>query len=78
MKQMFTLVFIALALAATSVATAGVRVVVNPFGFGIAPPVVYQPYPFYGAPPVVYAGGGYWGDRRGGHWRGRGGGGRRR
>jgi hypothetical protein len=70
--------FFALGLAASSIASAGVRVDIDPFGF-VAPPVVYAPYPYYGAPPVVYVGGGGWGHDRGGRGRGgRGGGGRRR
>ncbi len=79
MKQgILSVVLIAVALAAASAANAGVHVIINPFGFvAVAPPVVYQPYPFYAAPPVVYAGGGSWGDRRGGRSRGHGGGRRR-
>jgi hypothetical protein len=81
MKQaILSTVFIALSLAAASLATAGVRVIVNPFGFvAVAPPVVYAPGPYYAPPPVVYVGGGSWGDRRGGGRRDHGGrGGRRR
>jgi hypothetical protein len=89
MKQgILSFVFIALALTAASAANAGVRVVINPFGFlAPVPPVIYQPYPFYAAPPVVYVGGGSWGgdhgdrgDRgdRGGRSRGHARGGRHR
>lgn len=69
MKQAILGVLVmALGLAATSAASAGVRVVINPFGFvAVPPPVVYEPYPYYGAPPLVYGGGGYWGHDRGGH-----------
>jgi hypothetical protein len=68
-----SLLFIALALTAASAANAGVRVVINPFGFvAPVPPVVYQPYPFYAAPPVVYVGGGSWGGDRRGRLRGHG------
>jgi hypothetical protein len=68
-----SIVFVAVALAAASVATADVRISVNPFGWiAPAPPVVYQPYPFYAAPPVVYVGGGSWGRHRGGGSRGHG------
>jgi hypothetical protein len=80
MKQRISLLaFGALALVATSAASARVNVSVgiNPFGYGAyAPPVVYQPDPYYAAPPVVYLGGGSWGhgrDRRGGNRGGRGG-----
>jgi hypothetical protein len=80
MKQgILAIAFIAVALTAASAANAGVRVIINPFGFvAPVPPVVYQPYPFYAAPPVVYVGGGSWGGDRGGHSRGHARGGRRR
>lgn len=80
-KEIVALVFGALALTAASGASARVNVEIgiNPFGFGVAPPVVYAPDPYYyDAPPVVYVGGGSWGGggdhgRRGGD-RGHGGG----
>ena len=78
MKQgILAVAFIAVALTAASAANAGanagVRVIINPFGFvAPVPPVVYQPYPFYAAPPVVYVGGGSWGGDRRGRLRGHG------
>lgn len=63
--RIWSLGIVALAMAASTAAYAGVHVDValNPFGWG-APPVVYEPSGYYASPPVVYAGGGHWGDHR--------------
>jgi hypothetical protein len=45
------------------------NVVINPFGWGEPPPVVYESPRYYAPPPVVYYGRGHWGDHRDGHWR---------
>ena len=69
---------VALTLAVSSTAYAGVHLNVNisPFGWGgPPPPVVYAPPRYYAPPAVVYYGRGHWGDhrdgRRGYHDRGR-------
>jgi hypothetical protein len=63
-NRILSLGMVALALSASSAAyaSAHVDVVLNPFGWGVAPPVVYEP-PRYYAPPTVYYGRGHWGDR---------------
>jgi hypothetical protein len=55
---------VALTLTASSAAYADVHLNVdlNPFGWGVPPPVVYEPRRYY-APPVVYNGRGHWGDQ---------------
>jgi hypothetical protein len=64
----------ALALLASSPAFADphVNVDINPFGWGVAPPVVYESPRYYAPPPVVYYGRGHWGDHRGDRGRDRG------
>jgi hypothetical protein len=63
----FGIVPLALMAGSAAYADARVNVDINPFGWGLAPPVVYDRY--YGSPPMVYNGRGSWGDHRG--WRGR-------
>jgi hypothetical protein len=62
---------VALMLTASSsaFADAHVDVVINPFGWGAPPPVVYEPPRYYARPPVVYYGRGHWGDHRDGRGR---------
>ena len=60
---------LALMAGSAAYADARVNVDINPFGWGVAPPVVYESPRYYGPPPMVYNGRGNWGDRRG--WRGR-------
>ena len=66
-KELVSLLFGAVVLAAAPAAYARVDVSVgiNPFGYGYAPPVVYQPAPYYAPPVGVYLGGGGWGGGRG-------------
>lgn len=62
---------VALMLTASSAALADahIDVVINPFGWGAPPPVVYESPRYYAPPPVVYHGRGHWGDRRDGRGR---------
>jgi len=57
---------VALTLAASSAAYADgrVNVVIDPFGWGSPPPVVYYSPPRYYAPPAVYYGRGHYGGYR--------------
>jgi len=56
---------LALMAGSAAYADARVNVDINPFGWGVAPPVVYESPRYYGPPPMVYNGRGNWGDRRG-------------
>ena len=64
-NRILSLGMVALTLAASSAAYADghVSVVIDPFGWGSPPPVVYAP-PRYYAPPAVYYGRGRYGDYR--------------
>jgi hypothetical protein len=64
--RIWSLGIVALALIASASAYADthLNVVVNPFGWGAPPPVVYESPRYYAPPPVVYYGRGHWGDHR--------------
>jgi len=73
--RILSLGLVASTLMASTAAFADVHVgvVLNPFGWGEPPPVVYEsPRYYYSPPPVVYYGRGNWGDHREGRGRGRG------
>jgi hypothetical protein len=60
----------ALALMASSAyADVHLNVDLNPFGWGVPPPLVYQSPRYYAPPPLVYSGRGHWGDHREGRGR---------
>jgi hypothetical protein len=71
--RILSLGIVALALTAGTAAYADAHLSVdlNPFGWGVPPPVVYQSPRYYAPPPVVYSGRGHWGERRDWHERGR-------
>ncbi|MGA2707189.1 MAG: hypothetical protein ACLQJ0_02720 [Steroidobacteraceae bacterium] len=62
----FGTVALALIASSSAYADAHVSVDINPFGWGVPPPLVYVSPRYYGPPPVVYYGRGHWGDHRGG------------
>ena len=70
-SRIWSVGIVALTLAVSSTAYAGVHlnVNINPFGWGAPPPVVYEPPGYYAPPPVVYYGRGHWGDHRAGRGR---------
>jgi hypothetical protein len=70
-SRIWSVGIVALTLAVSSTAYAGVHlnVNINPFGWGAPPPVVYEPPGYYAPPPVVYYGRGHWGDHRDGRGR---------
>jgi len=63
------IVALMLTASSTAFADAHVDVVLNPFGWGAPPPVVYESPRYYAPPPVVYNGRGHWGDHRDGRGR---------
>ena len=69
-NRILSLGMVALTMAASSAAYADghVSVVIDPFGWGAPPPVVYAP-PRYNAPPAVYYGRGRYGGHRDSHER---------